>query len=292
MSEDPPAYGDMRILAARPYRDGASKMVWGAKYSGKPRDGFLDAEEAIRDFVQYLPALGDVDLVTPVPGRIGGKTHELAPRLAVIVADTLGVLIGNLLERTRKAPPMRRMGREERARHVAGLYRLKRGAAVKGKRILVVDDVSTTGATLRECRRVLLDAGAKSVVGLVLAKVTKKKGGAPVPPKVKKKRAKKKPKTATAPKPKAPDLRAGASGLYSVDMRFEKVANARGTERVLRAYVQPRGPISSLYVAVPLVPPPGAWLHVKLWATTAKEATDVVASMFAQKPRKRRGRRF
>ena len=42
---------------------------------------------------------------------------------------------------------MRRMGREERLQHVKGLYRVDHPSKVKGKRVLVVDDVSTTGAT-------------------------------------------------------------------------------------------------------------------------------------------------
>ena len=54
-------------------------------------------------------------------------------------------------------------GEAERRANVLGAYRVKDPAAVKGKRILLMDDVITTGATAGECARVLLTAGAKCV---------------------------------------------------------------------------------------------------------------------------------
>ena len=58
----------------------------------------------------------------------------------------------------------------KRLANVRGLYAVTDSQAIAGKHIVLVDDVLTTGATIRECARVLLDAGARNVMGVVLAR--------------------------------------------------------------------------------------------------------------------------
>ena len=70
-------------------------------------------------------------------------------------------------------------GDAARRANVLGVYAIPRGAAVEGKRILLIDDVCTSGATLRECVRVLRDAGAADVVCAVLAHTPKREKKAP-----------------------------------------------------------------------------------------------------------------
>ena len=60
-----------------------------------------------------------------------------------------------------------RLGKTERKTNLIGAYRIN--ADVKGKRVLVIDDVKTTGATLNECAKVLKNAGATAVYGLTIA---------------------------------------------------------------------------------------------------------------------------
>jgi len=74
------------------------------------------------------------------------------------------------LRRVRPTPPQTELSRSERFKNVAGAFDLRMAGAVKGKRVLLVDDVCTTGATLRECGRVLRDGGALEVKGMVLAR--------------------------------------------------------------------------------------------------------------------------
>lgn len=76
-------------------------------------------------------------------------------------------------ETMRKRPFVRRQSSlkgGQRKANVLGAYRLLAGVQVKGKRILLVDDVSTTGATLSECARVLKTAGASAIYCIILAK--------------------------------------------------------------------------------------------------------------------------
>lgn len=290
----------MKILAAREYAGDVVKWIWGAKYKGTPRNGIADAMEAVEGFADY-PTPADLmsrDVVVDVPGRIGGKTHELAPLLASAVASRLGIPHWvDLIERTREAPPMRRMGRAERKEHVKGLYRVQKvpgfRKALKGKRVLVVDDVSTTGATLGEIERVLLKAGAADVVGLVLAKVKKKAKGAPVAKKKKaKKKARKKAKRKarkTRPAPPAPPAprRApiGALSLFRVDL---VVKDERGGARLARHLAKaPWIESATGYVAEE-----GPRVMAHLQARDAADALELVVAARKATFRKRKSRRW
>ncbi len=75
----------------------------------------------------------------------------------------------DLLIRNRWTEPQTGLGRELRAANIKGAFTLKKKSLIKGKNILLVDDVYTTGATVRECSKVLLNGGAASVDVLTLA---------------------------------------------------------------------------------------------------------------------------
>lgn len=105
------------------------------------------------------------------PRSLRGRGFDQARLLAEHVAAAFGMEPAALL---RKKNGTRRQSaiRDEAARraNVLGAYSLLPGVEVKGKRVLLVDDVLTTGATLSECARVLLTAGCKSVVAVTLAR--------------------------------------------------------------------------------------------------------------------------
>ena len=85
-----------------------------------------------------------------------------------LLADTVGKALGmkpvQLLVKTRNNPPQSGIaGFAQRRANVLGIYRAAQPERIQGKRILLLDDVITTGATLSECARVLLTAGAKEI---------------------------------------------------------------------------------------------------------------------------------
>ena len=75
------------------------------------------------------------------------------------------------LARVRPTPPQTARDHAQRARNVRNAFAVRRPARVVGRRVLLVDDVMTTGATVDECARVLRAAGARRIDVLTLARV-------------------------------------------------------------------------------------------------------------------------
>ena len=78
----------------------------------------------------------------------------------------------NILARKKNTSTQTKLDAEARQRNVHEAFRVNRLPAVQGRTVLVLDDVSTTGATLNSCARCLKEAGAKNVIGLTLARPT------------------------------------------------------------------------------------------------------------------------
>lgn len=113
------------------------------------------------------------DILTWVPVsalRKWRRGYDQAELLARFTARELGVPPRPCLKKIRHTPPQSRMGAAAARRaNVLGAYRCINPEEVRGKRVLLLDDVLTTGATAGECARVLLTAGAKEVICATVA---------------------------------------------------------------------------------------------------------------------------
>lgn len=115
----------------------------------------------------------DVDAIVPVPlhpvrekERGFNQSQVLAKRLSEIKKIQL---LDKRLVKVKNIPPQTSLQANERARNVRGAFKVKRPETVKDKVILLVDDVYTTGSTLRECSLALREAGAKEVKAMTIA---------------------------------------------------------------------------------------------------------------------------
>lgn len=120
---------------------------------------------------------GEFDLITWAPvsdKRRKQRGYDQSELLARTVAKELGMQPVRLLRKCRHTRPNSELGDASgRSANVAGVYEPLTPERFAGRRVLVIDDIVTTGATLSECSRVLLTAGAMSVVCAALAAARK-----------------------------------------------------------------------------------------------------------------------
>ena len=123
------------------------------------------------------------DIVVPVPLH-RDRERERGFNQAGLISKPLARKLGLphkavLLMRIRPRPNKQLLSFEERWESVRGAFATRPGGQVDNKRVLLVDDVMTTGATLDACARALLESGAKSVIGLTVARAARNPLSAP-----------------------------------------------------------------------------------------------------------------
>lgn len=161
-----PVWGEIYFLG--PYQGLLRDLLLGLKFhSALFASSLLGGMMAMR--VMEKAARG-YDLVIPVPlhiRRLKERGYNQSLELARPLAKALGLpLETGLLARTRHGLPQMQLSREERANAVKGAF-LAEGN-LSGRKVLLVDDVMTTGATVTECAKRLFDSGA-GAVDVVLA---------------------------------------------------------------------------------------------------------------------------
>jgi ComF family protein len=169
---DPPNYN--RARAAVRYDETARTMVQSFKYGDR-----LDLAPAMGRWMATAgrELLSEADALVPVPlhwRRLWSRRFNQAATLAQTISRISGVPVAHdRLKRVRATRQQVGLTQAERARNVQGAFRVPREARpqVLGKRLLLVDDVLTSGATLDTCARILLRAGAANVDVLVFARV-------------------------------------------------------------------------------------------------------------------------
>lgn len=113
------------------------------------------------------------DLIVPVPlhaARRRERGFNQAELLAAALHRSSGLPMKNVLQRTRYTTTQTQFDRSERMENLRGAFRLRRRDNVQDLRVLLVDDVLTTGSTLSECASVLRKAGAVSVHAATVAR--------------------------------------------------------------------------------------------------------------------------
>ncbi|QJE74897.1 ComF family protein [Aerophototrophica crusticola] len=173
----PPPYARCRSVFA--YDPDSRGLVLAFKHA--------DRTDAAPGFAAWMARAGaellaDADIVAPVPlhrWRLFRRRYNQAALLALGIGKLSGRTVApDLLARRRDTGNQGGRSRVGRARNVAGAFTVRPAykERVKGKRVLLVDDVYTTGATAGECAKALLRAGAAAVDVLTLARVVKPVG--------------------------------------------------------------------------------------------------------------------
>ena len=133
--------------------------------------------ERLAEVVRREPEALAADIVVPVPlhrQRERERGYNQADLIARPLARRLGLPYrAVLLMRTRPRPDKQLLSHTERWESVRGAFATRPGSRVDKLRVLLVDDVMTTGATLDACAKALREAGAKSVIGLTVARAVR-----------------------------------------------------------------------------------------------------------------------
>lgn len=164
---DAPAFAGLR--AAFRFEGDVRRAILEAKFRGVTALLQPLAIEA----AATVPEAWRVDLVVPVPlhrGRERRRGFNQARLAAQHVAVALSLTPSEPLQRVAERAPQASLDAERRARNLEDAFAVRRQAEVSARRLLVVDDVTTTGATLSEAARTLRNAGAEAVYGLALAR--------------------------------------------------------------------------------------------------------------------------
>lgn len=170
---EPPAYDTARAAVA--YNDASAALVLGLKYGDRTHLARVMAAAMAR---AAADALADSPLIVPVPlhtRRIRTRFFNQAALIASALGKSSNAPVGlGALVRVRDTPPSRGMSRAARFDNVRGAVRIADSTRnrLRGARVLVVDDVMTTGATVEICARILKRAGASRVDIVTFARVT------------------------------------------------------------------------------------------------------------------------
>ncbi|WP_096700691.1 ComF family protein [Magnetospirillum sp. 15-1] len=165
-----------RARAVLRYDDASKALILRFKHA--------DRLEGVGAFARWMARAGgtmltEADLLVPVPlhrWRLLSRRYNQAALLAVAIGRLSGVAVEpGMLIRARRTPPQGHLGHDARARNVAGAFKVAEGrrSRLDGRRVVLVDDVMTSGATVDECARALLKAGAVAVDVLTLGRVVR-----------------------------------------------------------------------------------------------------------------------
>ena len=168
--EEAPAFTQAR--AALRYDETAKRMILPLKYA--------DHTEAVNGLAELMRRPGEqllqaANLLVPVPlhaSRLRARRFNQAALLAIQLARLTGRPLGlDTLIRRRETAPLEGLGLAARRAQLEGAIIVRPEAQLQDKRVLLIDDVMTSGTTANECARVLREAGARRVDVLTAARV-------------------------------------------------------------------------------------------------------------------------
>ena len=164
-----PAYD--RARSALRYDEGSRRLVLSFKHGDR-----LHAAPAFGEWMRRAGAalLADADVLVPVPlhwSRLLRRRYNQAALLAYAIRGKSGVeVLPDALRRRRRTASQGNFGSDGRRRNVRHAFELRPGTKLRGLKVVLIDDVLTTGATVEECARVLRRGGALRVDVLTLAR--------------------------------------------------------------------------------------------------------------------------
>ncbi|HAH20608.1 MAG: hypothetical protein A2Y00_02075 [Omnitrophica WOR_2 bacterium GWF2_43_52] len=162
-----------RAWTGYPYEDTLKEAIHHFKYNHKPSLGSFLSGLLIRFVSDYHIPLTQCDYLIPIPlaqAKLREREFNQARVLAINLSRHFGLpVVDNALYRRRNTASQTGLDRSSRWKNIQGAFGVNNQEAVKNKRVLLVDDVLTTGATASEAARALKGAGAQAVFVVTIA---------------------------------------------------------------------------------------------------------------------------
>lgn len=122
---------------------------------------------------KYVELFGSYDIISAVPIHKKRK-HDRGYNQSELIAKELAknipnIIYKNILKKTINNQRQSELKKEERLENVKNVYQIQNRQIIENKRIVLFDDIYTTGSTVNECSRVLKENGAKEILVLTLA---------------------------------------------------------------------------------------------------------------------------
>lgn len=166
--ENPPSFS--KAITPFLYEGPLATAICQFKYHKKPHLAIPLAGLIVEDIAKI--SFDDVMPIPLHPDRLRSREFNQSLLLAKQIAVTLSrPYFIDAMIRIRKTPPQVGLSRKERDENIKGAFLVTQQNEIKDRRILLIDDVYTTGATLREGARTLMDAGAKEVMVATIARM-------------------------------------------------------------------------------------------------------------------------
>ncbi|MBQ9899003.1 MAG: ComF family protein [Ruminococcus sp.] len=157
--------GSSRFIAAFEYDGNVSPAVMLLK-NGVCGNAAYALGGELADILVKSGMSQNIDVIVPVPLHRSDRMKRGFDQTELIareVSRITGIPVSCAAEKIRLTLPQKRLGREERMRNLAGAFSVPEPALIRGKRVLLLDDVCTTGSTLAELAEVLINAGVAEV---------------------------------------------------------------------------------------------------------------------------------
>ncbi len=159
------------ICAPFYYEGAASRAIWNLKFNNKTKLSKPLAEDMAKCFDLHYAGY-DFDICTYVPSAkedLQSRGYNQAELLAKDFCEITGIKCQNLLVKNFSTRTQHSLSGVERSGNLAGAIDIKEDVDIENMRILLIDDIKTTGSTLNECAKMLLISGAAEVFCLTVA---------------------------------------------------------------------------------------------------------------------------
>ena len=164
--------GIYEVFSAFPYEGKYKDAILRLKF-GKAKQFAPQLAQITAERLSECTDVSDFDVITYVPlhkDTLKERGFNQSELLARYLSETLGLPCEEILKKTKKNKPQHKLLKNERQKNVEGVFGCTKKKLAKGRRIIVVDDIITTGCTLSECVKVLGENGAGEIFCVTFAK--------------------------------------------------------------------------------------------------------------------------